>query len=85
MARTGGVNPEYGFMNWFLNPGRKSLPSVPEATVTFRGNGNNIVYLDWEHDLVVVVRWIKGGRANGATTGSAIDDFLGKVVGAIQK
>jgi CubicO group peptidase (beta-lactamase class C family) len=83
MARTGGVNPEYGFMNWFLNPARKSLPSVPESTVTFRGNGQNIVYLDWEHDLVVVVRWIKGGRANGATSGSALDDFLGKVVGAI--
>ena len=85
MARTGGVNPEYGFMNWFLNPGRKSLPSVPESTVTFRGNGQNIVYLDWENDLVVVVRWIKGGRANGATTGSALDDFLGKVVGAIRR
>lgn len=83
MARTGGVNPEYGFMNWFLNPGRKSLPSVPESTVTFRGNGQNIVYLDWENDLVVVVRWIKSGRANGATTGNALDDFLGKVVGAI--
>lgn len=85
MARTGGVNPEYGFMNWFLNPLRKSLPSVPESTVTFRGNGQNIVYLDWENDLVVVVRWIKGGRANGAISGSALDDFLGKVVGAIDK
>jgi CubicO group peptidase (beta-lactamase class C family) len=85
LARTGGVNPEYGFMNWFLNPGRKSLPSVPASTVTFRGNGQNIVYLDWENDLVVVVRWIKGGRANGATTGNALDDLLGRVVGAIQK
>ncbi len=86
MARTGGVaNAEYGFMNWFLNPGRKATPSVSENTVRFVGNGNNIVYLDWENDLVVVVRWIKGGRANGATTGSAIDDFLGKVVGAIRR
>lgn len=73
-ARTGGVNPEYGFMNWFLNPGRKSLPSVGEHTVTFRGNGQNIVYLDWENDLVVVVRWIRGGNA--------LDQFLGKVVAA---
>ena len=85
LARTPGVNPEYGFMNWYLNPGRKATPSVPENTVRFVGNGNNIVYLDWENDLVVVVRWIKGGRANGATTGSAIDDFLGKVVTAIKK
>ena len=32
MARTGGpANAEYGFMNWFLNPGRKSLPAAPES------------------------------------------------------
>ena len=85
LARTPGVNPAYGFMNWYLNPGRKSTPSVSENTVRFLGNGNNIIYLDWDNDLVVVVRWIKGGRAIGATSGSALDDFLGKVVGAIQK
>ncbi len=76
MARTGGpANAEYGFMNWFLNPGRKSLPATPESSVTFRGNGQNIVYIDWEHDLVVVVRWIGGG--------TALNDFLGQVLGAV--
>lgn len=75
MARTGGVNPEYGFMNWFLNPGRTSLPAVGESTVTFRGNGQNIVFIDWEHDLVVVVRWIRGGNA--------LNEFLGKVVSSL--
>jgi len=76
MARTGGpANPEYGFMNWFLNPGRKSLPATPESSVTFRGNGQNIIYVDWEHDLVVVTRWIRGGPA--------LNDFLGKVLAAI--
>jgi CubicO group peptidase (beta-lactamase class C family) len=78
MARTGGpANAEYGYMNWFLNPGRKSLPSAPESSVTFRGNGQNIIYIDWENDLVVVVRWIGGGRA--------LDQFLGQVVGAATK
>ncbi len=77
MARTGGpANAEYGFMNWFLNPGRKSLPSTPESSVTFRGNGANIIYIDQEHDLVVVVRWIGGGKA--------LDEFLAKVIGAIR-
>ncbi len=85
MARTGGVNPEYGFMNWFLNPGRTSLPAAPESSVTFRGNGQNIVYVDWDHDLVVVVRWIKSGRAVGADRGNALNDFLGNVVEAIVK
>ena len=50
-------------MNWFLNPGRQPLPSVPESSVTFRGNGQNIIYVDWQNDLVVVVRWIGGGNA----------------------
>jgi len=48
---------------------------VPESSVTFRGNGQNIIYIDWENDLVVVVRWLGGGRA--------LDQFLGMVVGAI--
>jgi CubicO group peptidase (beta-lactamase class C family) len=77
MARTPGTaNNEYGFMNWFLNTGRKSLPSVPESSVTFRGNGQNIIYIDWQNDLVVVTRWIAGGEA--------LNDFLGKVVAAIR-
>ena len=63
-------------MNWFLNPGRKSLPSVPESTVTFRGNGQNIIYLDTENDLLVVVRWIDNGPA--------LNDFIGKVLAAIK-
>jgi CubicO group peptidase (beta-lactamase class C family) len=78
MARTGGpANAEYGFMNWFLNPGRKPLPSAPESSVTFRGNGQNIIYIDWENDLVVVTRWIRGG--------SALNDFLGKVLASINR
>jgi len=77
MARTPGpANPEYGYMNWFLNTGRKPLPSTPESSVTFRGNGQNIIYLDWENDLVVVVRWIRSG--------DALDTFLGKVLAAIR-
>ena len=74
MARTPGpANAEYGYMNWFLNTGRKALPSAPESSVTFRGNGNNIIYIDWDNDLVVVVRWIRG---------NALDQFIGKVLAA---
>ena len=77
MARTpGSANPEYGHMNWFLNTGRKPLPATPASSVTFRGNGANIIYLDWENDVVVVVRWITNG---------ALDEFLGRVLGAITR
>lgn len=78
MARSGGpANAEYGFMNWYLNPGRRARPATPESSVTFVGNGQNIIYIDWEHDLVVVVRWIRGGPA--------LNDFLGRVIGAIMR
>jgi hypothetical protein len=44
--------------------------------VTFRGNGQNIIYIDWQNDLVVVTRWIAPGKA--------LDEFLGQVVRAIR-
>jgi CubicO group peptidase (beta-lactamase class C family) len=74
-ARTPGVNTGYGFMNWYLNTKREALPHAPESAVRFVGNGNNIVYIDWENDLVVVVRWIRGG--------DALDNFIGQVIGSI--
>lgn len=60
MARTPGEhNDGYGFANWFLNTGRKAMPAAPASAVRFLGNGGNIVYVDREHDLVVVTRWIR--------------------------
>ena len=76
LARTPGqANATYGFANWYLNTDRKPLPSTPASSVRFVGNGQNIVFLDWEHDLVVVVRWIKND--------AALDQFLGGVIGAL--
>ena len=58
-ARTPGpVNRDYGFANWYLNTDRRMLPHAPASSVVFLGNGNNVVYLDWEHDLLIVSRWI---------------------------
>ena len=77
VARTpGSANPQYGYMNWYLNTGRKSLPAAPETSVTFRGAGSNIVYVDWQNDLVVIVRWINGG---------ALNEFIGKVLAAVNQ
>jgi CubicO group peptidase (beta-lactamase class C family) len=76
LARTPGpANATYGFANWYLNTDRKPLPSTPASAVRFVGNGQNIVYIDWENDLVVVVRWIKND--------AALDRFLGGVIGAL--
>jgi CubicO group peptidase (beta-lactamase class C family) len=67
MARTPGVNQGYGFMNWYFNANRPNR-------VSFQGNGPNTVYIDWEHDLVIVTRWLRGGNA-----------FVDNVVKAIKK
>ena len=75
MARTpGAANPSYGYMNWYLNTARKGLPAAAESAVYFAGSGANIIYIDQEHDLVVVVRWIRG---------PALTEFPTKVLTAI--
>lgn len=72
IARTPGkMNDGYGFMNFFLNTGRKSIPSAPETAYSHRGHGTNMIYVDEENDLVVVARWIEG---------RAINEFIGKVL-----
>lgn len=83
MARSPGpANGQYGYMNWFLNtkdasvngrPARQMYPAAPATAVAFRGNGENIVLVDWEHDMVAVFRWIRG--ANGF-----IDRLMASVV-----
>ena len=78
MARTPGpANEMYGFANWFLNTNQKALPSAPASVVYFEGNGANIIFIDWEHDIVAVVRWIGGG--------GALDDIVGKMLGSIRQ
>jgi CubicO group peptidase (beta-lactamase class C family) len=77
MARSPGpANQGYGYMNWFLNSGPKpAFPRAPASVVTFQGNGSNIIYIDWENDLVVVVRWIRQ---------AAFDEFIGQVLDAVR-
>jgi CubicO group peptidase (beta-lactamase class C family) len=59
------VEPTYGFMNWFVNTGRKFLPSAPASAFAHLGNGTNMIYVDPEHDLVIVARWIERGAIDG--------------------
>lgn len=63
MATTPGVNTGYGFMNYFLNTGKRSAPSAPEQSFQHRGAGSNIIYVDPVHDLVIVARWINSARS----------------------
>ncbi len=59
MARTPTIpKPDYGFMNFFLNTGRKTFPSAPESAFAHIGAGENLAYVDPDNDLVVIARWI---------------------------
>ncbi len=58
------AKPDYGFMNFFLNTDRKFLPDAPATAYCHIGNGTNMVYVDAEHELVVVARWIESKAMN---------------------
>ncbi|HTR29095.1 MAG TPA: serine hydrolase [Puia sp.] len=59
------AEPTYGYMNWFLNTDRKLLPDAPATSFVHIGNGTNFVYVDPEHELVAVVRWIENSAMDG--------------------
>jgi CubicO group peptidase (beta-lactamase class C family) len=52
------VQPVYGYLVW-LNTDHKRYPSAPVTSVFVIGSGTNIIWIDPDHDLVVVVRWIE--------------------------
>ncbi|RYY54600.1 MAG: class C beta-lactamase-related serine hydrolase [Chitinophagaceae bacterium] len=55
---------DYGYMNWYLNTDKKLLPAAPINAFMHIGNGNNLVYGDPSHDLVIVARWITSKGMN---------------------
>jgi CubicO group peptidase (beta-lactamase class C family) len=59
------ANRGYGYMNWFLNTDKKLLPSAPASAFVHIGNGTNLIYVDPEHDLVAVVRWVENASMDG--------------------
>jgi CubicO group peptidase (beta-lactamase class C family) len=57
MATTpAAIGPDYGYL-WWLNTKRKQYPSAPATSFAALGYGSNIIWIDPEHDLVVVWRW----------------------------
>jgi len=68
-------NPNYGYMNWYLNTNRKQWPSATENTFCHIGAGTNAVCAIPEHNIVAVVRWIQGDK---------LDGFLQRVIAAVK-
>lgn len=68
------ANPGYGYMNFFLNTDKKFLPDAPATAYVHVGNGTNMIYVDREHDIVMVVRWIEN---------NAVKEMVKKLLAAI--
>jgi CubicO group peptidase (beta-lactamase class C family) len=67
-------NAAYGLLFW-LNTDGTQAPSAPRSSVLMLGAGSNIVWIDREHDLVAVVRWIAK---------DAFDGFARRVLAALR-
>ncbi|HWN99479.1 MAG TPA: serine hydrolase [Blastocatellia bacterium] len=75
MATTPGpLGPDYGFL-WWLNTQKKQWPSAPASSFAAIGYGSNTIWVDPEHDLVVVWRWHQG---NG-------DELFKRILAAIKR
>lgn len=66
----------YGFMNYFLNTDQELYPSAPPTAFAHIGAGTNMVYVDEQHDLIIVARWINR---------NALDEFIKRVLASIKK
>jgi CubicO group peptidase (beta-lactamase class C family) len=68
------TNTGYGCL-WWLNRGTPRYPSAPASSFFALGWGSNVIWVDPEHDVVAVVRWIEP---------TAVDGFIGHVMAAIR-
>ena len=68
------ANPSYGYLFW-LNRQPKRYPTAPESSFFALGAGHNVVWMDPDHELVVVVRWIAQDH---------IDGFIQRVLAALR-
>jgi CubicO group peptidase (beta-lactamase class C family) len=58
------IKPTYGAM-WWLNTDRKLYPSASASSFFALGAGSNVIWVDPEHDLVAVMRWIDNKEVDG--------------------
>lgn len=75
------VAPGYGYMNFFLNAQEGTaaalrVANAPETSFAYLGAGTNMVFIDPEHDIVAVVRWIESG---------ARSEFIERLMDAIEE
>lgn len=72
-SRPAGAREDYAYLWWLNNTGRWA--GVPTSSYSAQGAGDNTIWIDHEHDIVVVWRWHKG---------SAQGEFYRRILAAIR-
>lgn len=67
--------PDYGYL-WWLNTGQRHWPSGPASSFAAIGAGGNIVWIDPEHDVVLVWHW--------HDYGDAVDGMIQRIMASIK-
>ncbi len=62
------VNAGYGFL-WWLNTDQQEWSGVPVASFGAVGAGTHIIWIDPDHDLVIVARWVNQIHVEGLIHG----------------
>jgi CubicO group peptidase (beta-lactamase class C family) len=68
------LKPTYGFL-WWLNQDHGRYRSAPESSFFASGAGGNITWVDPDHDLVAVMRWLDP---------TAVDTFIRLIMQAME-
>ena len=68
------IGQDYGYL-WWLNTQGKQWPDLPRTSFAALGAGSNTIWIDPEHDLVVVWRWHRDRSAN---------EFFKRVLAAVK-
>jgi CubicO group peptidase (beta-lactamase class C family) len=58
------TNEAYGLL-WWLNRGAMRYKSASTSSVFALGAGTNLIWIDPDHDLVIVLRWIDKAAVSG--------------------
>lgn len=75
MGRPVAIAPFYGMLVW-LNPAGRSFPGASERSIFMVGAGGNYVWIEPEHDAVIVVRWIDSAH---------FDEFSRRMTSALRR
>ena len=65
--------PDYGYL-WWLNTMQKQWPHAPASSFAAIGNGGNIIWIDPQHDIVLVWHWHQN---------QAVDGMIQRIVAAV--